>query len=92
MKGWTQESHDMDSMAEFKTITGRITKSRYKIIHRYVRIRNYHLQAPYGRSEDGYAYSCGHEWDCCGCLCGGGMQMEFKNGLITLIKYQSYNY
>lgn len=22
----------------------------------------------YGTSANGYAYSCGHEWDCCGCL------------------------
>jgi len=92
MKGWTQRSDDMDSITESKTIIGRMTKSRYKIIHRYVRIHNYHLQAPYGRSKNGYAYRCGHEWDCCGCPCGGGMHMKLKNGVITLTRYQSYNY
>lgn len=36
---------------------------------------------------------CGHEWDCCGCLCGQSMQYEYiKKGVFKVIFTQSFNY
>lgn len=36
---------------------------------------------------------CGHEWDCCGCLCGQSMDYEYlKKGVFKVTFSQSFNY
>lgn len=56
----------METTVSLREFTGRLTPKRHKIISSYARkLTN---KAPYGYSTSGYAYRCGCEHDCCGCL------------------------
>lgn len=79
-----------------RTISGKITKKRRKMIEHIVRSFNKRWEAPYGYSANGYAYRCGHEHDCCGCLVSKGMIVQFNklgnNHIAILTIGESYNY
>lgn len=76
-----QEDSYFDYRKYVRVLSGRITKERYKAISSYCR--------KFSRTP---IYRCGHEHDCCGCLCG--QQMSFTNSqhaiIITLV--HRYNY
>ena len=79
-----------------RVISGKITRARRKAIEHSVRTFNRKWEAPYGYSFNGYAYRCGCEHDCCGCLVGKGMTVEFRklgnNHIAVMSIYESYNY
>jgi hypothetical protein len=87
---------DGDSVIAKRFISGRLTPKRYEIVKRYVRTFNRDNQFPYGVSPSGYAYTCGHEHDCCGCSTGKGMDFElYSNGdtaIFEIIFYEGFNY
>ena len=68
---WEKSWADLDYRT-FKTthpiMEGRITPARAQVIARHFDAINADLSAPYGVSPNGYAYTCGCEHDCCGCL------------------------
>ena len=79
-----------------REIIGRLTPLRYNILSKAVRKFNYCHDAPYGISPNGYAYRCGCEHDCCGCLISESMTIEFKtisDNIVqaSFIHYKSYN-
>lgn len=49
-------------------LSGRVTPARAGRIKQHFDRINADLSAPYGVSPNGYAYTCGCEHDCCGCL------------------------
>jgi hypothetical protein len=87
---------DFDSRISEREISGKITRARRKAIEHSVRKFNRTWEAPYGYSHNGYAYRCGCEHDCCGCLVHKGMAVEFrklgKNHIAVLSIHENYNY
>jgi HD superfamily phosphohydrolase YqeK len=85
-----------DSKAVQRIITGKITKARRKQIEHAARVFNREWAAPYGISPNGYAYNCGCEHDCCGCLTGKGASVSYerwgKNDCAIITIWTSYNY
>ena len=75
----TEES-DYDRKVAERVFSGRMTKMRYKIIDGFC--RRHSKQIP----------NCGHEWDCCGCLCGQYMEFEYKQNQVTITLVQNFNY
>lgn len=72
---------DMDSAIYERIIKGRLTKKRYKIIAREVR-----------KMDIGSLPNCGHEYDCCGCLCYQWANFTHKYNLTIIKVGYSYNY
>jgi hypothetical protein len=87
---------DYDYSVSHRIISGKFTKQRRKKIEKIVRKYNYIWSAPYGRSSNGYAYTCGCTRDCCGCISSKGMHFEFhksgNNHIAILSIGESYNY
>ncbi len=52
----------MDFTTSMKIIKGRITYNRYKRLQSYSRKHSQSL-------------NCGHDWDCCGCVCRTNMEV-----------------
>lgn len=75
------DNSDYDYCNYERTFSGRMTKARYKILDRFCRIRS--------RSP---RYRCGHEHDCCGCLCGQRMELTYSQGQVKIILSHSFNY
>jgi hypothetical protein len=71
---------DMDRREYTRQFTGRMTKERYSIIDRYCRKASY---------TTGY---CGHEWDCCGCLCSQSLSFTYKQNQTIITLVQTFNY
>lgn len=98
--GCLNKSHidsDYDFEKSQRIISGRLTPKRYKLISHAVRKWNNEHSAPYGRSKDGYAYNCGCEHDCCGCMTGENIKLDFATiGVnrvqIKLIHSVGFNY
>ena len=88
------EDSDHERKTVTRTIIGRMTRARYELLRAYC--RKHTNNAPYGRSEGGYPYSCGCAGDCCGHLIGEGMWMRMQHWMggykITLFFSQSFNY
>ena len=81
---------DYDYQKYERNFSGRMTKARWKKLTRFARIfSNTHI---YGTSPNGYAYRCGHEHDCCGCLCGQSMNVDYKHNQVKIFLSLSYNY
>lgn len=74
----TQDS-EMDYRISERIISGRLTKCRYKLIDRFCR-------------KNSFRTHCGHEWDCCGCLCDQTMSFEYKHNAVIIKVKQSFNY
>lgn len=85
-----------DHCVKSRTITGRLTPKRYKVLNRYARSFNRANSALYGVSPRGYAYTCGCEHDCCGCMISTSMQVDVKTlgkyASVTLSVHESFNY
>lgn len=76
---WINIDGDMDYRVYEHRIEGRMTKSRYKILSRYVRVKS-------------WREGCGHEWDCCGCMFAENLKLNYVGGVWKLILTQSFNY
>lgn len=77
----SDDEMEMDYRVYYRTFSGRMTKKRYQLIRRICRF--------YSRS---FRYSCGHDWDCCGCLCGHSMTFTYKHNQVKIRISYSYNY
>ena len=75
-----------------RTIIGRLTPFRFKVLKNAVRKFNYNNEAPYGISPNGYAYRCGCEHDCCGCLVSESMTIEFNTIADNLVEASFIHY
>jgi len=64
-----------------RVFTGRMTKARWEIIHRFCRMHTFNPE-----------YRCGHEWDCCGCFCGQRMSFKYSRNQTVITFTQSFNY
>jgi hypothetical protein len=89
---WQLLRDDIDSVVYTRFLSGRITKKRFEIIKRFVKTYNHAMSAPYGVSPNGYAYRCGHDWDCCGCLTSTSITMSAAKNEILLVLQSNYNY
>lgn len=88
---------DYDGRIAEKEIIVRLTPLRYKLLTKSVKNWNYNHKYPYGISPNGYAYRCGCEHDCCGCLVGESVDVEFNQMVndwyfVKLTYSASYNY
>jgi len=88
---------DYDYTESEKEIIVRLTPLRYKLLTKGVKKWNYNHKYPYGISPNGYAYNCGCEHDCCGCLCGESLNIEFNKiamewHYVKIIYSANYNY
>lgn len=81
MKNFKLEGNDGDTLTYIRTFSGRITKYRYKLIHRWIREHTL-----------GHIPHCGHEYDCCGCLCRQYVNFTYKYNLVTITMIQGFNY
>jgi hypothetical protein len=79
MKNFKIINSDMDYTISKRIFSGKITKNRYKILDRFCR-------------KNSFRTNCGHEWDCCGCMCSQYMEFEYKNNQVILILHNSFNY
>jgi hypothetical protein len=71
---------DCDYRTFQKKISGRITKMRWKLLDSYARRLSFS------------GGNCGHEWDCCGCLCGRKVYMDYKYNQLIITITEQYNY
>lgn len=72
---------DYDGQTFFKLLRGRLTKKRYKVISGFCRKYSFRVH-------------CGHEHDCCGCLCNQRMNFVHStktNKTLITISF-GYNY
>lgn len=75
------EDSDFDYRKYTRTFSGKMTKKRYKMLDRYCRL---HSRSP--------RYRCGHDYDCCGCLCGQYMTFTYRYNAVTIHLQHTYNY
>jgi len=71
---------DFDFRTIEKKFSGKLTKCRYKLLHRYCRINT----KRYG--------NCGHEWDCCGCPSSICTDFTYRHNLVTVTQTIQFNY
>jgi hypothetical protein len=88
---------DYSSKQYTRTIIGRLTPKRYNAIRQVMKQYNKDAEAPYGYSLSKYPYGCGCEHDCCGCLIGESMVVDFgtivnNQHTINITIHKSYNY
>lgn len=76
----TEES-DFDYRKYERVFSGRMTKKRYKIIDRFCRTRSRRPR-----------YRCGHDFDCCGCMCGQHLSFSYQKNQVIIYLQHSYNY
>lgn len=81
---------DYDYQISQRTFTGRITKGRWKKLQRAA--RKFSNASLYGKSPNGYNYTCGCSYDCCGCLSSQSMQVSYQQNQVCITLSQSYNY
>lgn len=79
-KGFIPIDSDIDRLTRTKTLTGRMTKLRYKLLNRWV--RNHSKVYPH----------CGHEWDCCGCAHSSFSTLEITHNSATITNTIRFNY
>lgn len=91
-KCWQLLRDDLDSQVYTRMLFGRVTQKRLQIVKRYVKTYNHAMSAPYGYSQNGYAYTCGCSYDCCGCLTSTRIEMSFSRDEILLVLFKNYNY
>lgn len=70
----------MDSIVTQRTFTGRLTRFRYKILDRFVRMNN------------NKTYRCHHDFDCCGCVCGRDAELIIGQHTTTVKIITQLNY
>lgn len=69
-----------DEAVYVRSFSGRMTRLRWKILTRYVRVNT---------MKSGW---CGHERDCCGCLTSTHASFEHKFNRTTITFRLSFNY
>lgn len=79
MKNFKFIDGDESSSLFEKTLIGRVTKKRYRMLSSYVRRKS-------------YTTHCGHEWDCCGCLFAVSYVLKANNNQVTIQMIESRNY
>lgn len=92
MRNFKALDSDYDYRVFQRIIEGNLTQKRIDIIQSFVEKANDYMQYPYGMSPNGYAYNCGCEHDCCGCLSGERIKAEFTKDKIVITHSQSFNY
>ena len=81
MKGFKIIAADIDGQTSVKIINAlRLTKKRFKTLHRYARNHSHSIS------------NCGHEWDCCGCLCSQRMELIYNYPFITITYSIGFNF
>ncbi len=88
----SSDESDFDKRVSVRTLTGNMTEERRERLDLIARLYTESHEAPYGVSPNGYAYTCGHEWDCCGCLVHDFMDVEHTEGGSTIKIIQTFNY
>lgn len=79
MRNFKVIEDDMDTVVSRRIFSGKLTKERYKMLDRFAR-KIHHVER------------CGHDFDCCGCLCGQWLEIDYKANQVTLTLTQSFNY
>jgi hypothetical protein len=82
MRNFKTIASDIDFEIAEREIKGRMTPMRYKILSRYARVKSL---------KRGELY-CGHEHDCCGCMCGQSMELIASHNSAKLVLAISFNY
>ena len=77
---------------ESREIKGKLTRQHYYRVRHIVRKFNYYNNAPYGISPNGYAYTCGCIYDCCGCLIRRYATVVILSESFIISVHSSYNY
>lgn len=72
-------STDMDIELAIRPIVGNVTKERFKTLYRIARKHTESLR-------------CGHDWDCCGCVCRRYVDVVRHNGVLSIRVEQHRNY
>ena len=62
-----------------RTLNGKLTKNRYKLLQSYVRRKS-------------YTENCGCDWDCCGCLFEVSYKLKVNNNQVTIQMSEYRNY
>lgn len=83
---------DYDMYKAELMLDGRVTAKRKEKVQAFVDKFNESHMAPYGYSLRGYPYSCGHEYDCCGCLVREYLKAEYSTYRIKITHYKTFNY
>jgi len=78
MKNFKLIDGDISSSLYEKTLIGKVTKNRYKILSSYLRRKSYRQH-------------CGHEWDCCGCVFAVSFSLQATNNQFTIQMVESRN-
>lgn len=92
MRNFKRIDADFDMHVYQRIIMGRVTEARKKCVLEYTKRYNKRMSAPYGISPNGYAYRCGCEYDCCGCLVSTRMRAYIGEFGITLSIVEIYNF
>lgn len=71
---------DMDYNVSQYSFSGKMTKLRWKLLDRYVRKNSFS------------GSNCGHEWDCCGCLCSRTISLTYSANQVTITQTENFNY
>jgi hypothetical protein len=79
MRNFKYVDGDESSRLFEKTLIGKITKNRYKVLSSYVRRKSYRQH-------------CGCEWDCCGCVFAVSYSLQMTNNQVTIQMVESRNY
>lgn len=81
MNGFQLVESDMDYRVAQKTISReKLTPSRFKAIHRFARKNSFST------------VNCGHDFDCCGCLCSQQFEIGYTPENIVIRVTESFNY
>ena len=88
----SSDESDFDTRISIRTLSGNLTEGRRNRIDKIARLYTESHSAPYGVSPNGYAYRCGCEHDCCGCLIHDFMEVEHLSDEVTIRIIQTYNY
>jgi hypothetical protein len=83
---------EFDTRVLVRTFAGNLTEARREKLDLIARRYTESHSHPYGISPNGYAYTCGHEWDCCGCLIHDFMEVEYTERCATIKIIQTFNY
>jgi hypothetical protein len=76
---WVLKDADIEYSKYEREFSGRMTPRREAIIKAYVK----------SRSE---RYHCGHQHDCCGCLCEELFDYSYKHNQVVITRRRYYNY
>lgn len=89
-KSIQQEPDAFERSQAHRVLIGRLTRKRYEFFRQVVR-QVLTDRFPYGKSPNGYPYSCGCEHDCCGCICGiyGNFTIQHWMGGFKVTLYQT---